>query len=722
MAADRYDAIILGAGHNGLVCGTYLAKAGLKVLVLERRHVIGGAAVTEEFSPGFRASIFSYVMSILHPRIIADLELRKFGLEVLPANDLFSPLSATDSIIFSDDMKKTQEQFARFSPKDAAIYPEFDAYLQDLLKYVRKLLFETPVDPVKGGWRDFKDTAQFVWRYRDMGGRFYRILDLLTQSAYDYLSQWFESDTIKAIFGYYASIGTFASPKTPGSAYVLLHHLMGEHQGAGGWGFIKGGMGAITQAIAQSGARFGLEIKTERGVGKVLVEEGRAVGVVTDNGEEYRAGLVISNLDAKTLMLRMVERDQLPADYVRDIEGYRTFSTAFKINVACHRPPQYTAFDPARAGFDYPTYVHIAPDIDYLERAYDDAKYGWYSQKPFITPVVPTIRDTTLGPARQARRQPLRRARPLRAEGRQMGGRARQFQGPRPRRHRDLRPRLAQRHHRHAGPARPRHRADRGPAAGPHLPGRARPRPGVLHAPGGAVCRLPHPDPRALHLRQLDASGRRRLRHPRPQCRPRGAQGPKAAAELSETEEVAALGQQIRALRQSKAVTLAQLAERTGLSIGHLSQVERGLSTPTIRQLQAISTGLGVRIGWFFQPMPEPEREPGGVVVRAGHRRRLRYDGLGMTDHLLTPSLDGRLELLLSTLEPGASSGEEPYSHEGEEAGLILEGTLELWIDDEHHLLAQGDSFAFASTRPHRYRNPGSTTTKVVWAITPPSF
>ena len=398
MAADRYDAIILGAGHNGLVCGSYLAKAGLKVLVLERRHVIGGAAVTEEFSPGFRASIFSYVMSILHPRIIADLELRKFGLEVLPANDLFSPLSATDSIIFSDDMKKTQEQFARFSAHDAAIYPEFDAYLQDSLKYVRKLLFETPVDPVRGGWRDFKETAQFVWRYRDMGGRFYRILDLLTQSAYDYLSQWFESDVIKAIFGYYASIGTFASPKTPGSAYVLLHHLMGEHQGAGGWGFIKGGMGSITQAIAQSGARFGLEIKTERGIAKVLVEEGRAVGVVTENGEEYRAGLVISNLNAKTLMLRLVDRAQLPADYVRDLEGYRTFSTAFKINVACHRPPQYSSFDPAKAGFDYPTYVHIAPDIDYLERAYDDAKYGWYSQKPFITPVVPTIRDTTLAP------------------------------------------------------------------------------------------------------------------------------------------------------------------------------------------------------------------------------------------------------------------------------------------------------------------------------------
>ena len=398
MASQLYDALIIGGGHNGLVCGSYLAKAGLKVLVLERREVFGGAAVTQEFAPGFRASTFSYVMSILHPRIIADLELRKFGLEVLPANDLFSPLPDGDHIVFADDVKKTQANFARFSKKDAEIYPEFDAYLQESLKVVRRMLFETPVDPVKGSWREFKETASFVWRYRDIGGRFYRIIDLLTQSADDYLSQWFESDVIKAVFAYYASIGTFAGPKTPGSAYVLLHHLMGEHEGAGGWGFVRGGMGAITQAIAQSGARFGLEVRTGCGIEQVLVEEGRATGVRTTAGEELKAGLVISNLDAKTLMTRLVDARHLPADYARDIKGYRTFSTAFKINVACHRPPQYSSFDPAVCGFDYPTYVHIAPTIEYLERAYDDAKYGWYSKRPFVTPVVPTIRDDTLAP------------------------------------------------------------------------------------------------------------------------------------------------------------------------------------------------------------------------------------------------------------------------------------------------------------------------------------
>jgi phytoene dehydrogenase-like protein len=398
MAANRHDAIIIGGGHNGLVCGAYLAKAGLEPLVLERRPIVGGAAVTEEFAPGFRASIFSYVMSILHPRIIADLELRKFGLEVLPASDLFCPLHGDDWLVFSDDPKRTQASFARFSQKDAAIYPAFDAYLQESLEIVRKLLFQTPVDPTRADWPHFKETAKLVWEYRKIGTRFYRILDLMTQSADAYLSQWFESDVVKAVFAYYASIGTFAGPKTPGSAYVLLHHLMGEHQGAGGWGFIKGGMGTITQAIAQSGARFGLEVRTDSPIARVLVEDGRAVGVVTETGEDHRAPVVISNLDAKTLMTRLVEPQHLPEDYLRDLRGYRTFSTAFKINVACHRPPQYRSFDPGKTGFDYPTYVHVAPDIDWLERAYDDAKYGWYSQKPFVTPVVPTIRDDTLAP------------------------------------------------------------------------------------------------------------------------------------------------------------------------------------------------------------------------------------------------------------------------------------------------------------------------------------
>jgi phytoene dehydrogenase-like protein len=396
---SKYDVIIIGSGHNGLVCGAYLAKSGLKTLVLERREIFGGAAVTEEFTPGFRASRFSYVMSILHPRIIRDLELASFGFEVLPANDLFCPLGGDDYVVFSDDMKKTQAEFARFSPHDAQIYPQFAQYLEESANVVRKLLFETPVDPVRRDWKSFKRSAALLWRHRAIGDRAYRIVDLLTQSAYDYLSAWFEHDTVKSVLAYYACIGTFAGPKSPGTAYVIMHHLMGEHQGAGGWGFMRGGMGAITTAIARSAARFDMQIMTGAPVAEVLVADGRARGVRTEDGREFQAKVIVSNVAAPVLFRRLLAPEHLPPELLRDIDSFRTFSTAFKMNIAAHEPPRYRAFDAARQGFRYPTYVHLAPGIDYLERAYDDAKYGWFSSKPFLTPVVPSIVDDSLAPA-----------------------------------------------------------------------------------------------------------------------------------------------------------------------------------------------------------------------------------------------------------------------------------------------------------------------------------
>src|SRR5579871_3155486 len=396
--ASRYDAIVVGAGHNGLVCGAYLAKAGLRVLALERRGVVGGAAVTEEFSPGFRASRFSYVMSLLHPRVIADLELRAFGLEVLPANDLFCPLGGDDYLVFSDDEARTCAEFARFSRRDAAAYPAFARQLAESARLIRSLLFETPVDPVRRSWRQFRETAKLLWRYRRIGDRAYRLVDLLSQSAYDYLSAWFEHDAIKSVLAYYASIGTFAGPRSPGTAYVILHHLLGEHAGAGGWGFIRGGMGAISQAIAASGRRHGMETLTDAAVAEVLVSGGRARGVRTVDGREFSARVVVSNADARTLFRRLVKPEHLPPELLADIDSFRTFSTAFKMNIAAEKPPAYRAFDARTAGFAYPTYVHLAPGIDYLERAYDDAKYGWYSRQPFLTPVVPTIVDDSLAP------------------------------------------------------------------------------------------------------------------------------------------------------------------------------------------------------------------------------------------------------------------------------------------------------------------------------------
>jgi phytoene dehydrogenase-like protein len=399
MTAADYDVIVIGSGHNGLVCGAYLARAGLRTLVVERREIVGGAAVTEEFAPGFRASRFSYVMSLLHPRVMRDLELAAHGLTVLPANDLFCPLGGDNYIIYSDDLARTQAEFARFSKHDAEIYPQFARHLDEAARVVRGLLFETPVDPTRRRWRNFRESAALLWRQRRIGDQMYRLIDLLTQSAYDYLSVWFESDVIKSVLGYYACIGTFAGPHSPGTAYVILHHLIGEHAGAGGWGFIRGGMGAITQAIAASGRQHGMEILTGAPVAEVLVAGGRARGIRTADGREFRARVVASNANAKTLFRQLVKAEHLPAELLTEIDAFRTFSTAFKMNIAAERPPAYRAFDPRKAGFDYPTYVHVAPGIDYLERAYDDAKYGRFSRQPFLTPVVPTIVDDSLAPA-----------------------------------------------------------------------------------------------------------------------------------------------------------------------------------------------------------------------------------------------------------------------------------------------------------------------------------
>ncbi len=393
-----FDAIIIGGGHNGLTCGAYLARAGLKTLVLERRHIIGGAAVSEEIIPGFTFSVFSYLMSLLHPKVIRELELRQHGFEVLPASDMFGPLPDGDHIIFSDSIEKTQASFARFSKKDADAYPEFNRYIGETANIVRKLLLETPIDPTRGDWKNFRRNVGFLWRHRKIGDRFYRIVDLMTMSADEYLSRWFESDVVKAVLAYYCSIGTFAGPKTPGSAYVIMHHIMGEHAGAGGWGFVRGGMGTVSNSIARSGERHGLTIRTNAEVVSVDIANGRVTGVTTQDGSTFSAQVVASNLSCKVTFLKLVAEAALPAEFVRDIRNYRTFSTAFKINIACERLPVYRAFDAEKCGFAYPSYTHIGPTIDYLEKAFADAKAGWWSADPFITPVTPSLVDDTVAP------------------------------------------------------------------------------------------------------------------------------------------------------------------------------------------------------------------------------------------------------------------------------------------------------------------------------------
>jgi len=398
VTTTKYDAIIIGAGHNGLTCGAYLAKAGRKVLVLERRGVIGGAAVTEEFTPGFKTSTFSYVMSLLHPKVIRDLELRELGLTVLPATDMFCPIGTDDYIVFSGVVATTDKQFGRFSKHDGAIYAEFDTWLNEAAYYMRRLLLETPVDPSKRDFRSLRKMFDLVWRYRKIGNRLYDLVDLMAMSADDFLARWFEHSVTRAVLGYYCSIGTFAGPKTPGSAYVVLHHLMGEHEGAGGWGFIRGGMGTISELIAEAGRRHGMTIRTDAEVARVEVVNGRATKVVTVSGDEYFAHAIVSNASCKVLFDQLVEPEHLPADFLKHIRDYRTFSTAFKINIAADAPPRFSAFDAAKCGFEAPNYVHIGPNVEYLQAAYEDACHGRFSQHPFITAVIPTMVDDTLAP------------------------------------------------------------------------------------------------------------------------------------------------------------------------------------------------------------------------------------------------------------------------------------------------------------------------------------
>ena len=393
-SVDTYDAIIVGGGHNGLTCGAYLAHAGLKVLVLERRHIVGGAAVTQEFHPGFRASTFSYIMGHMHPKVIADLDLPRFGLEHLKVGEVLHPLESDDAVIFSTDMATTQAEIARFSQKDAEAYPRFFADITKTIGVLRQLLLETPVDPAKRSWAAIRDIARMGWKYRGIGEEVYRMTDAMTQSAHDFVSRWFESKEAKALFCYWAGMGSFKGPRGAGTAYSILFHLIGEN----GLGFARRGMGAISDAIAASGREKGMDILTEAPVAEIRLRDGQAVGVLTEDGREFQARRVVSGVSAQVTFGRMVARKDLPEDFMAAIDRWRAKGQCFKINCAVDRPLGYRGYQGRRAGVESPAYAHIGPTIDYMERACDDAKYGWYSERPFISPIVPSVIDDSLAP------------------------------------------------------------------------------------------------------------------------------------------------------------------------------------------------------------------------------------------------------------------------------------------------------------------------------------
>lgn len=396
-----YDAIIIGGGHNGLVCGAYLARAGLKPLVLERRDVLGGACVSEEIWPGYKVSTAAYIMALLQPKVILDLELKSFGFEVLKPPPLFQPFPDGRSLIFFDEMARTCEQIAQFSVKDAEAYPEYRAHMMRLAPFMRRIIWETPFDIASLSPRDLLKTARFFWRNRDLGKDFYQLYDILTLSAADYLDRWFESDQIKAALGFYATGGGgSAGPRSPGTAYALLRPLVRDHEtAAGGWGFIRGGMGGVTQAIAASGRQHGLETRTDAEVAEIVIRNGRATGVRLASGEEFAARAVIANASAGTTFLKLVEKRHLDDGFRKTIAHLRSKGSTYKVHLGLDALPRFSAFDPVKAGFPYPAQVRIGPSLDYLEASFDPSKYGGHGARPFIVAMTPSVVDETLAPA-----------------------------------------------------------------------------------------------------------------------------------------------------------------------------------------------------------------------------------------------------------------------------------------------------------------------------------
>lgn len=404
MAVTHTDVVILGGGHNGLVCAFYLARAGLKVTVLERRHVVGGAAVTEAFHPGFRNSTASYTVSLLNPRVIADMDLARHGLKVVlrkVAN--FLPLPGGDRLLAGDGL--TQSEVARFSQKDADRLPEYERRLEVVADVLRDWILRPPPNMSAGGWlQALPDllSAGALGRQAaalDVQGR-RDLLDLFTKSAGDWLDGWFESDPIKALFGFDGVVGNYAGPYTPGSAYVLLHHVFGEVNGRrGAWGHAIGGMGAITQAMAAACAERGVDVRLEAPVAEVLTEAGRAVGAVTEAGDIVRARAVVSNLHPRLLFDRLVDPATVPADFRERMTRYASGSGTFRMNLALSELPRFTAMP--EPGDHLTAGIILAPSLDYMERAHASARLDGWSREPIIEMLIPSTLDDTLAPPGQ---------------------------------------------------------------------------------------------------------------------------------------------------------------------------------------------------------------------------------------------------------------------------------------------------------------------------------
>jgi phytoene dehydrogenase-like protein len=413
--SQRYDAVVIGGGHNGLISAAYLARAGMKTLVLEKRHVLGGAAVTEELFPGFRFSVFSYVVSLLRPEIIRELDLPRHGLDILPLDGTFTPLhegegrpapigpdgekiGTGDYLWRVNDHGRTVRELRRWSKLDAEAYEEYGQLMVDMARFIKPILSIVPPDPASNDPRPLLPLAGLARSFQRLTERQQAVfVQLMTMSASDFLDQWFETDPLKATMSASGIIGTYQGVRSPGTAYVVLHHYMGEIDGAfRAWGIPKGGTGGISNAIASAASANGAEIRTEAGVAKILTRGGRATGVALESGEEIAADVVLSSVDVRRTFIDLLEPGTVDDEFTAEVRRFKFRGSSGKVNLALDGLPSFTSLP--GEGEHLRGAISLSPSVDDMERAYDDAKYGHWSRRPYVDIVIPTLVDPSMAP------------------------------------------------------------------------------------------------------------------------------------------------------------------------------------------------------------------------------------------------------------------------------------------------------------------------------------
>ena len=398
--STTYDAILIGGGHNALVCAAYLARAGRKVLVLERRELVGGCAVTEELWPGFKVSTASYVNSLFRPEIIRDLELKRHGFEMLPRSpSSFTPFPDGRYLLMGPDKDLTHCEISKFSKKDAEALPKYEAMLERVADFLEPTLVQTPPNPWSMAPGNLLNLLKLGLGFRKLGTDGQKAIEILTGAANPILDRWFESEEVKATIATDAIIGAFATPSMPGTAYVLFHHVMGECNGVRGvWGYVRGGMGGLSNAIASAAKERGAEIRVNAAVAQIIVKNGEAVGVALADGTELRARKVISGIDANMTFQRLMDPKLLPAEFAEAVRNIDYASGSAKINLALSEVPDFTCLPGNKPGPQHHGTIHLCPTREYIERAFDCAKYGHISDNPIIEATIPSSLDNTVAP------------------------------------------------------------------------------------------------------------------------------------------------------------------------------------------------------------------------------------------------------------------------------------------------------------------------------------